>query len=206
MLNSPKRVLLLGISGTQGAGKTTLSGLIRELLPRATHLSFAFADAIKSELQELGVDTSVKTPEIRLLLQQHGAHKRDLFGVDYWIKQAQRRCQEAIRSLPSGIENLVIQITDVRLPAEAEWVRSYNTGIELQKAVIVKVDIPEEVREIRISHRKTNETVFNPTDPTESLITLITPDFLIINDGNLDNLVKKVNTLLRIIQNDFPIF
>ncbi len=196
MASLERRVIFLGISGTQGSGKTTLSRFIPELWPEAIHLFFAFADPIKQEVQALGIDTSVKTPFVRLALQRHGALQRTRFGADYWINQTQCHCQEAFRCLAEGVENLVIQIMDIRLPEEAAWFRTFSLGAESETRVLIRVEVPEEIRKLRLPGRQPGEALANPNDETENLIAGITPDFLIFNDSSTEDLKTRLRIVL----------
>lgn len=199
----PKRIIYLGISGTQGSGKTTLSMLISKIWSNFYQLFFAFADPLKRELAAKGVDCTVKSATVRAKMQEHGAFQRERFGPDYWINQLQQHCQESVQGLPDDLETLVIQITDIRLPEEAEWFRSFTLGAPSETRVLIRIDAPEKMRAARLMAQQLGELsaeLAYVDDETERYISGITPDFLIINDSTTSDLETRLSLVLAEIE------
>lgn len=117
--------MLIGITGSAGAGKDTAGAILSEYLQYPT---YAFAWPLKRYcMVKFGLSwTDVNTEEgksqyldrlgctVRELLQKEGTeHTKPFWGEDFWIKRL-----ESDMVGPFGI------VTDVRFRAEAEWIKS----------------------------------------------------------------------------------
>lgn len=181
--------------------------LISELWSDAFHLFFAFADPLKRELGDMGFDCTLKSAAVRRRMQEHGACQRQRFDPDYWINQAQQHCQQAVQGLPDNVETLVIQITDIRLPEEAAWFRTFSLGALSETRTLIRVDAPEKMRAARLMAQQLGELsgeLAFADDETESKICSITPDILIINDCTTEVFKARIKLVLDDIKSHCP--
>lgn len=88
MFNPPP---LIGITGKARAGKDSLVQIAQALRPNAI-CRVAIADDLKRKVAgAAGVDVATveaRKEAFRATLQAYGVLMRDLFGQDYWIRQA----------------------------------------------------------------------------------------------------------------------
>lgn len=134
--------VIIGIGGLAQSGKDTLFAEISEKMCPLQIKRFAFADALRHELdstiQKLyGIDIFKASPEekgfLRPFLVFHGELKRKS-NKDYWLEKA----KESLKG-----ESSVNCCTDVRYENEAEWIKSspqnlliYIEKFELDKSLI----------------------------------------------------------------------
>jgi hypothetical protein len=123
--------MIIGLSGYAGSGKDEIAKI---LVNEYEFTRVAFADAVRNLLYEVnpvvnelasdikhavnhrGWDEIKKVPAVRVLLQNTGLGVRQLFGDEFWIKEA------LMQTNKEG--NYVF--TDVRFENEANAIRDIN--------------------------------------------------------------------------------
>lgn len=179
---------IIGLMGPAGSGKDT----VREILAKHGYYGFAFADPIREMLKPLllacGVglnwmtDRALKEQPMpvlgvsyRQLAQTLGTEWARAQAPDFWLRIAAASMMEVSIST-FGPPCFVI--SDVRFPNEAEWIR--HLGGQIWR--IDRADV-EPVR------RHTSE----------ALIDRIEPDFVLENNGSVDDLPVAVATALALM-------
>lgn len=126
---------LLGIAGTARAGKDTFASLLTAHLSNRKVSSFAFAAALKAELEPFfrsfggtAYETdSARKALIRPILIAHGREKRLVSNGTYWIKTIEPAVKEALD------RGEVVLVTDVRYNThesdEVSWIKSLGGKI-----------------------------------------------------------------------------
>lgn len=179
---------IIGLLGPAGSGKDT----VREILAKHGYYGLAFADPIREMLKPLllacGVDLSYMTARhlkeqpmpvlgvsYRQLAQTLGTEWGRAQGPDFWLRIAAASMMEV--SISTFGPPLFV-ISDVRFPNEAEWIR--NLGGQ-----VWRIDRPgvAPVRE----------------HTSETLVETITPDFVLDNNGSLDDLQVAVAAALALM-------
>lgn len=116
----------LGLAGTALAGKDTFFSLLKAHLSGRVVQRFAYADALKAELDPLfrafggtAFETDpVKKAAIRPLLVSHGMSQRILTQGRYWVDKVAPLVRESMA------RGEVAVITDNRFPNEIEYIKS----------------------------------------------------------------------------------
>lgn len=193
--------MLLGLTGALRSGKDTSYTLLKEIIdeefPEYRAVRDAFADRLKiSALRALfgetgDFDVIEKTNELkdigkigitigehyheisgRQYLQFYGteAH-RDIFGEDFWVRQV-----IPVGAIIDRSSKLVKVITDVRFPNEAEAI--HEAG-----GIVWRIVRPSDTLEDKHS---------SEIPLPESLV-----DYVIINDGSLEDLRDKLRSSLQ---------
>lgn len=210
---------LIGIMGLKGSGKDTIA----KMLPLEWN-RMAFADTLKDitsilfgwdrGMLEGSTESSRKWREEvseywakelgnkkftpRLALQTLGTDVfREHFDRDIWVKVLKHRIINS---------NSDIVVTDVRFPNEAKMIKEMG-GIIVQ---VIRGELPEwwEVASKwnKDEHYPKDDTLgfidkegkLSGVHPSEySLAGVIEPDYVIHNDGTLDDLHIKVNEMLK---------
>ena len=168
---------LIGICGVAGSGKSTAAMHICHHLP---YWRYSFASPLKdvvSDLFMIDLDTlndPVKKNEVnaqwgmtpRTIMQLFGTEAmREVFGLDFWLKQAADRIE--VLAAGAAAKRLCVVIDDVRFPNEIEWVKA-NGGHMLY------VHRPDTERDLSYSGPKhASEQIFIPRTlgPREAIVT-----------------------------------
>lgn len=125
--------MLIGLSGYAQSGKDSVAEV---LVKDFGFIRIAFADKIKEFVYEMnpyfgyhlkdavdntGWDQAKQAPEVREFLQNVGVGARNIFGEDFWVKQA----------LTGMVDHRRYDyvITDVRFPNEMEAIWALNGKI-----------------------------------------------------------------------------
>lgn len=180
--------MIIGLTGTNGAGKGTVAEFLKSLGYSYNSLS----DAIRDELASLGLEAS------RENLIAAGNRLRETFGPAIL---AQRILQKLDR------ENNHI-VDSVRNPHEVEALRERNDFF------LIAVDAPIELRFQRCQARGRNESAATLQEfaaienrekggeKTSQQIDncMAMADFSIINDGSMDQMDDKVRALLETME------
>jgi len=186
---------VIGIHGFARSGKDTVGDyLLNKTLFRPStgemesdhfYKKYSFADPLKESVSMLfniplndlyEGDREKVLPKwglsVRQILQRFGTEcMRNNFGYDFWINKA----QEQVDSLT--VDRTII-ISDVRFENEAEFCRKNGVLIHIERP-----DIDGRVGDI--GHA------------SESGVNLNTSDYHIHNDGSLEDLYKKVDVIMR---------
>jgi len=177
-----KKPKLIGLTGTNGAGK----GEVAVYLIKKGYDYFSLSDLIREELEKKGEETS------RNNLIKTGNHIREKFGADILARRIMKR-----------IKGKAI-IDSIRNPKEVEFLRKQKNFI------LLAVDAPVELRFERVKSRGRDESASNLEEfirKEEEEMTdykngqqlhncINLADFTLINDGFLEDLHKKLESLL----------
>lgn len=135
---------VIGIGGYARCGKDTFVSIAKKILEKNNYspLRVAFADTLKTEVQGMlnlngfpldvhTTDTEAKS-KVRPLLVWWGCARRDLSpGGLYWVnvvdKQLKKMKEDTFVRADST-DNVVILVSDVRFPNEAEWLHNEWAG------------------------------------------------------------------------------
>ncbi|MFH1248697.1 MAG: AAA family ATPase [archaeon] len=176
-----KKNIMLGLIGTIGAGKTTVSDyLVSKGFERIT-----MGDLVRLKAKEEGLEPT------RDNLQSLQEKYRTKFGKDYFIKEAIRKLKES--------EKFLSLIDGIRTPIDAK-------AAKLEKAILILVDASPPIRFERLKSRKrtgdpqTFEEFKKQEEAEFKLFDFITTlkyvDFKLDNSGSQKEIYKKVEDLI----------
>jgi len=186
---------VIGITGTLASGKTTVKDFF---LSRFSSSFVSLSDIIKEEVMKEGRELKRKN------LIEKGNELRKRYGNQILV-------EVATLTLPEKIEKKVLIIEGIRNPGEVEYLRK-KFGRDF---VLIAVDAPKELRFKRLSERgkegdpktfeeflKMEEVDLGKNQPeygqkVEECLKLA--DYLIINDGSIDELNKKLEEISKAI-------
>lgn len=209
-MNTP---YLIGITGKMRHGKDTVAAIAIERLGKGA-IRIALADALKRETAQMlassimgapleqrlrfqGIDntfeltslieTEMNSNEIdpdtglaikeryRLLNQFWGTEwRRQIFGPEYWNRELLKNAQR--KAFSEGAR--IVFVPDVRFPNEASFIKE-NGG------TVWKVERPG--------------VDYGSTHASEALVDQIEADAVIVNNGTLDDLRRRVGFLLDVL-------
>jgi hypothetical protein len=173
--------VLLGLHGAAGSGKDAVARLLGQEYGFAR---FAFADFLKDALSSFfGIprqnfdDPALKEQvdkywglSPRQLMQRGGKAWREEFGQDIYIK----RMEVLLQAHSLGASSV---ISDIRMPVEAAFIRAHN-------GLLIHV-----VRNSRVP--------LGALDETERRLSVLDKDLVLNNEGNLSDLERAVDALLK---------
>ena len=171
------RIALLGYARS---GKDTVCDLIAKNYG-GTILQLAFGEALRNSFHSL-FDIP-KNPKPRKEYEAYGEAMRRI-DEDVWVKKV-------ADAVDFWGDFVVPVITDLRQPNEHKWCK--ENGF-----IIVKVEATDSIRE----ERSTNDTTFVPVNYSERNIENLEYDYLITNNGTMDQLEKEILKLLERIKTD----
>ena len=189
--------MIIGVAGTIGAGKETLTSYFRE----RGFIYFETSKIIKEELAKLGIEIT------RTNMQDWADEQREKFGVGAIMKIM---LETAMKN-----PNVNYLFDSLRNPGEAEFLRE-----KFDNFVLIGVDAPKGLRFERLISRKkphdpkTWEDFLNvderdlndTTNPlgqhTAQLLKMA--DFIIINDRDLRDAQKQIEHAYCIIKENNP--
>jgi len=162
-------MIIIGITGKKKSGKDTVYEIIKNTLT-VPCCKVAFADELKKEIAEAcNIDVEFierHKDRFRTIMQWWGTDfRRTMCGANYWIDKV----VEQIVHIPPSVK--VVCITDVRFYNESIFLRRYNGHL-------IKV-------------RRTFDST-SDTHPSETELDSIPANYIIDNDGSLDDLKIKV--------------
>jgi dephospho-CoA kinase len=177
-----KKARLIGLTGTNGAGK----GEAAAYLKKKGYTYFSLSDLIREELRKKG------TEETRDSLIKMGNQLREKFGPDILARLVMRKVKGRAA------------IDSIRNPKEVEYLRRQKNFIFLA------IDAPVELRYERAKKRGREESSsslqefkrkeaeeMSGLERGQQLQTCLKmADFVIINDGSLEDLHHKLEELL----------
>ena len=171
---------IIGITGKAGAGKTTFANILRRILIEENLIYsriLPFAYRLKRIAREMGWNGE-KDEKGRRLLQLLGTEVgRDCIGENVWVNLWQEEYRET-RMINNYVSLFLID--DLRFQNEAAFVKSKN-------GIIVKIE-----------GRKYDN--INSAHKSESEMDGIEPDFIISNDGDVEELIHHVKTLITTLE------
>lgn len=154
---------ILGLTGKKRSGKNYTATIIKKIAePEIQVIELSFASALKKEVASfLAIDVAElegdNKEEYRTLLQWWGTdYRRNKYGDNYWIdrmdEDVQRIKQLSFLQWAKGLfgikpKNILIVITDVRFPNEANYVTN-NGGCLWQ---VVNPDQTEDANSLHAS-------------------------------------------------------
>jgi dephospho-CoA kinase len=187
---------IIGITGTLASGKTSVKDFFLSRFPSSYFISLS--DIIKEELLKEGKELK------RENFIEKGNELRKRYGSQILV-------EVATLTLPKNTNNLIVIIDGVRNPGEVEYLKK-KFG---KNFVLIAVDAPKELRFKRLLERKKEgdpQTFeeFNEIDETDNGKNqpeygqrvgecLKLADYLIINDGSLEELNKKLEKISKLI-------
>lgn len=177
-----KNIKLIGLTGTNGAGK----GEAASFFEKKGYAPFSLSDLIREELQKRNLDVT------RDNLIKMGNKLRGLFGPDILARRVLKKVKR----------NSVID--SIRNPREVEYLRKQKDFI------LLAIDAPVELRYLRAEKRGRNESASTLKEfiakETEEMShqekgqqlqnCLKMADHTINNDGSLEDLHRKLEEFL----------
>lgn len=167
---------ILGITGAMGSGKSTAVEILKELYPDRVFI-VKFAQPLYNIQEEIYkiISPVYKRPDTfvkdRKLLQWLGTEwGRSTIGISLWTDLWQREAKYIIENYP----NAVVIADDLRFDNEAEVIKGLSGGI-------IKLESASTTKRI-------DTTAGIAGHPSESGIDLTHVDFIIENNGTLDDL------------------
>ena len=192
-------MIVFGILGHAKAGKDTcvdyvlrtidmkqLNGDFKgKAIEDCTQFKVDIADGIRDVAKAIGFkqyqlnDQSLKEkvdPVLgispRQAMQGIGSAFRNTFGADFWLENFKRR----IGCYKHESHGTILYVTDLRLPREIEWLKEHFD------ATIIKIERPDLDLEAPMYQHH-----------TEKFVDMISYDRLVVNDGTLKDLYRKLN-------------
>jgi len=176
--------MLIGLVGKIESGKTTVANFIKEQW--GDTILIAFADPLKEMILKAGLCTKEelwgkKTKFSRLMMQKIGTEIfRNQIDKNYWIKKTDEKIKN------SKSKNIVVH--DVRFIDEAICIKK-NHGL------LVKIIRPEKKLGF-FSELFKDSLEKNHISEVEQ--DLIKPDIIIDNDSSIEDLKKKIKSMIKI--------
>ncbi|MBP6880427.1 AAA family ATPase [Candidatus Saccharibacteria bacterium] len=183
--------LLIGISGSFASGKDVIAELLAK---RAGYTHVSSSDMVRAAAKTAGLESD------RTMLRPFANKIRDKNGADYFTKIAFEQANSAATT-----DKKRIVVSGLRAKAEADFIK--NKG-----GVIIFVDAPLELRFDRAQSRKRDlesysKDIFERNEKKESQVTSgkneqniysikENADIQIVNDGTIDDLWRKLKSLL----------
>jgi dephospho-CoA kinase len=182
--------MIIGVCGTIAAGKETLTGFFRE----RGFVYFETRQIIIEELKKLGLEFSRKN------MQDWADEQRKKFGVGAIMKVMLERAEK------DTSKNYMFD--SLRNDGEAEFLRK-----SCKDFVLIGVDAPRELRFkravarakpsdpviweefLKMDERDLNDKENSLGQQTQKLLNMA--DFVIINDGKLEDAMKQVEEIWR---------
>ncbi|QIW88642.1 hypothetical protein P59_044 [Bacillus phage P59] len=183
----------VALCGEIRVGKDTVSEYLES---KYGAVPFAFGDELKKAFHYL-YPWIPKLPKPHKAYQLFGQLMRYVHGQDYWVNL----CLDNVRYVKSVAENynttgdeinFIPMITDLRQPNELE-------NLRLEGYTIIRVECPLEIRIERMKAEGDDfdESVFK--FETENYVKDFDVDYVITNDGTLDELYEQVESIMSVL-------
>ncbi len=174
--------ILIGLLGTIGAGKTTVS----DCLVKKGFYRVIMGDLVREKATQNGLKLT------RENLGKTQEEYRDKYGPDYFIKEAIKRLKDSKKAK--------LLVDGIRLPIDADRAK-------FEGAKLILADAPAEIRFERLKQRKREDDAqtidkFMEQEKAEWKRfdfekTLEYIDYTLNNSGNLEELYTQINDILR---------
>jgi len=166
---------LIAIAGRQGSGKTTMAATLSESgavrLSIATPIKRMVRDAYGDHSKQQTIRCGDETLTVRQMYQRIGVALRSV-DADLLMRMLQPDLEAAVAAGYSVV------IDDVRLPAEADWLRARGF-------YIIRLWVPAEIRRLRLGHDLTGED-----DDTEATVDQVVADSVIEDLGSVEERLR----------------
>lgn len=177
-----KEVKIIGLTGTNGAGKGEAAAFFK----KKGYVYFSLSDLLREELQKKGKQVT------RDNLIEIGNNLRKKFSPDILAKRVMKK-----------IKSIAV-IDSIRNPREIEYLKKQKNFI------LLSLDAPVELRYERVKKRGRDESATTLQEFIEKEANEMTKqekhqqlqncmklaDYSVINDGTLENLHKKLEKLV----------
>jgi dephospho-CoA kinase len=183
--NSP---IKLALCGKLRSGKSLVAGylsLMHDFQP------FAFGDALKNSFHR-AFPQIPRQPKPRAYYQSFGQWARATIDENVWVDATMRKVDEYLAHNQCN-DRLRILIEDVR--QQNEYDRLKREGF-----VFVRITAPDELRLERARKVGDDFAEADLTHETELLVDTFAVDYEIVNDGTVDELCAKMDTIVREIK------
>jgi hypothetical protein len=190
---------LIAVCGEAQHGKDTVSLMIAEMF---YYKKIAFADPLKKMMyalnpyvvlpdgtlirlaklvDEIGWDGAKKHPEVRRLLQYFGTEvMREYYGPNVWIDLARKEVNKYDKAI----------ISDLRFPGQAGEDGAEEGYVRSEGGLIIKIVRPK------------YDNGVDKTHASESLLSQIKEDHLVVNDGSVRELSEKIIPIVEAYENN----
>lgn len=179
--------MIVGIVGKERAGKDEVAKVFK----KNGYFRLAFADSLKKycksmfnitdeEMDDDNKDTPLKKLSLRSpreVLKEIGTATRSIYP-NIWI-------DKTLSTLDTDYSYI---ITDVRFKNELEAVQALG-------AKIIRLERPDHLRVVVPESKDPNH--FKRVE--QDIVSMIKPDFVIVNDGTIEQLHAKVEEIIRVI-------
>ena len=183
--------MIIGITGTDGAGKGTV---VQYLVDKKDYTHYSSRDLLLAEMKQRNV------PFDRNHMRLVANELRATHGSDFIPKQAYSKIKA------SKVTNAVIE--SIRAIAEAEYIKAQGGLL-----IAVDADVTERFRRVQARRSESDKVDFetfvrheelekNDPDPhgMQKAAVIKMADFVIYNDGTIDELQQQVDDILEQIQ------
>lgn len=174
-----KNIIL--ISGKAESGKDTVADLIKELIPNRRTISMSYASYLKHICKEIYNWNGIKDKEGRTLLQRIGTDVIRSKVPDFWV----RNVAQLIFVLQDEFD--YITISDCRFSNEIEYMISQFGD----KVITLRIERPNHKSYLNSEQLK---------HLSEVALDNYVFDYLIINDGTIDDLRNKVQKFIKFME------
>lgn len=145
--------LVIGISGKQGAGKSTLAQALKDHFNREPDWDadiYKFAAPLYA-IQDYIYKTIGRNPGIKdgPLLQMIGQWGRERHGENIWTEAWIEAASKHFSKFNNNKNNRVVIVDDMRYPNEVLTLRSFADRTN-SSSFLVRLECPEEMRKTRI--------------------------------------------------------
>ena len=184
--------MIIGLTGTFASGKDTIADYLVE---KKGFEMVGLGDIVREYVKKYS------WPNTRESQQKMGNKLRDEHGADFLIKEAIKRTKA---------ENIVI--AGVRQPKEADFFKNSKSAylISVDASVEERFDRitkrqrpgdPQSVQELHEKEEKEMNAGFKSVNCQNISYCMKMADYEIINDGNFEDLYKKIDDILKKISN-----
>tara|TARA_B100000949_G_C14270251_1_gene446975 strand:+ start:1301 stop:1882 length:582 start_codon:yes stop_codon:yes gene_type:complete len=190
--------MIIGIAGKYGSGKGELASMITDNM-KGDAVRLSFADPIKEIVRVLigNKPKDYHIPEYNMtvakLYQVIGTNMfRDMIHKDIWVDHLKKRWGELNGSQDNNTirwwpNNFILIIDDLRFQNEVDWIRSNDGKIIYVESI--NIEREEESRKGRDNKHE-----------SENGIISLDPDFIIRNNGSLDELEEHAKWICEEIE------